>query len=214
MKTKLTFDQERKIEQYLTEKLCQEYFVDFDNEINKSDELGHSHGPGVQKIVGKLLSEHFDIDYEKDKHGKLKKRSFSDNIIQGYPNNVKFTIGNSGSPNLVSMNRMIDHVFKFNNDTYYITIVHYDISTKVLKVKFINILQFVECLRYNSGPGQIMINQEKFYLEYENYLKNKRCIKDYQQITKELAPLVILEREKHIVLRQKQLNDFKNKYLN
>jgi hypothetical protein len=214
MKTKLTFDQERKIEQYLTEKLSQEYFVDFDTEIKKSDEVGHSHGPGVQKIVGKLLSEHFDIDYEKDKRGKHKKRSFSDNIIQGYPNNVKFTVIDSGSPNLVSMNRMIDHVFKLNNDTYYVTIVHYDIPTKVLKVTFVDILQFVECLRYNSGPGQIMINQEKFYLEYKKYLKNEKSVKDYGQITKELSPLVILEREKHIALRQKQLTDFKNKYSN
>jgi len=214
MKTKLTFDQERKIEQYLTQKLSEEYFANFDIEIKKSDELGHSHGPGVQKMVGKLLSEHFDITYEKDKNGKPKKRSFSDNLIQGHPNNVKFTIINSGSPNLVSMNRMINHVFNSKNDTYYVTIVHYDIPTQVLKVNFVNILQFVESLRYNSGPGQIMINQERFYSEYEKYLKNEKPVKDYEQIAKELAPLVILEREKHIALRTKQLKDFKNKYSN
>jgi hypothetical protein len=215
MATKLTFTEERTIENLLTKKLPESYFKNFDEEIQKSDEIGHSHGPGVQKIVGKLLSEHCELDYEKDKKGNPIKRAFSDNIIKGNPNNVKFTTKNSsGQPNLVSMNRMIKHVFENHNDTYYVTVVHYDMTTKTVDVKLVNILQFIDCLSYNSGPGQIMIKTEIFDSEYKKYIKNERPVKDYYQITKELAPLVILEREKHIQLRQEQLIDFKSKYIN
>ena len=95
MATKLTFTEERTIENFLTKKLPESYFKNFDEEIQKSDEIGHSHGPGVQKIVGKLLSEHCELDYEKDKKGNPIKRAFSDNIIKGNPNNVKSTTKNS-----------------------------------------------------------------------------------------------------------------------
>lgn len=213
MKTKFTFYQERQIESFLKEKLHDSYFVDFDSEIEKSDEIGHSHGPGVQKIVGKLLSDHLEVEYEKNKKGENKKRAFSDNIINGFINNVKFTIKENGCPNLVSMNRMIKHVFDKKNDTYYVTMIYYNIINKLIDVKFVNILQFIDCLIYNSGPGQMMIKQELFISEYNKYINNLRPIKNYSEITKDLAQLIVVERQKHITLRQKQLDIFKKNYL-
>jgi len=197
-----TFEQEREIEDFLVKKISS-YFNNFDDELLKSDEIGHSHAPGVQKKVGTLLSELYEVSYETNKKGKKKKRAFSDNLIMGNPNNVKFGVS-VGQPNLVSMNRMITNVIEHNLSCYYVTIVFYDRHTKQIKIKFVNILQFMDCLAYNAGPGQIMLKQEKFNKEYEKYIKGERNVINKKDINNKLIDLYVTEIDKHVELRQKQ----------
>jgi len=208
----LTFEQERNIEKYLEKRLTESYFLDFESEISKSDEIGHSHGPGVQKMVGTILSEIHNVEYDTQKHGGRTKRSFSDNVLEGNPNNVKFTVMTEGSPNMVSMKRMLKHVEDDGNQTYYTTTVYFDSQTRKVKVKFVNLLQFTNCLRFNSGPGQIMLNQKQFDTEYTKYMNGSYTVKTFDQIRESLTNLYIEEAQRHIELRMKQLQDFKKKY--
>jgi hypothetical protein len=207
-----TFGQEREIEKYL-EKELSPYFKDFESELLKSDEIGHTHGPKIQKEVGILLSKKYNVKYELDKKGKPKKRAFSDNIIEENYNNVKFGIS-VGGPNLVAMNKMVKNVNDNNLMCYYTTFVHYDIIKKTIKVRFVNILQFTDCLSYNGGPGQIMVQQAKFNSEYEKYVISQRPNFDSKKMIKEINLLYVSGMEKHIILKSKQLQKHKEKYSN
>jgi hypothetical protein len=202
----LNFEQEREIEIFLGKNLIN-YFNDFDYEMLKSDEIGHTHGPGVQKKVGEILSEKYDVTFECHKNGKKKKRAFSDNLIMGNPNNVKFGIS-VGYPNIVSMRRMINNVVEKNLIVYYLTIVFYSVITKLTEVKFVNILQFLDCLSFNAGTGQIMLKQDKFNKEYEKYLKGERKDLNDTEIQRGLLKLCIDEFDKHILLKQEQRDEF------
>lgn len=202
----LNFEQEREIEIFLGKNLI-DYFNDFDYEMLKSDEIGHTHGPGVQKKVGEILSEKYDVTFECHKNGKKKKRAFSDNLIMGNPNNVKFGIS-VGYPNIVSMRRMINNVVEKNLIVYYLTIVFYSVITKLTEVKFVNILQFLDCLSFNAGTGQIMLKQDKFNKEYEKYLKGERKDLNDTEIQRGLLKLCIDEFDKHILLKQEQRDEF------
>ena len=73
MKTKLTFEEQRKVELYLQEELSKGYFKNFLQEIEKTDEIGHSHGPGVQKEVAKLLSNMFEVTFILDNKNNKKR---------------------------------------------------------------------------------------------------------------------------------------------
>jgi hypothetical protein len=209
--TMFSFDEEREIELYLEEKL-NPYFIKFLNRVDKSDEIGHTEGPSLQKEVGRVLSEKYQIDYVLDKKGKKKTRAFADNIVDGRYNNVKFTIKNSSTPNIGSMNRMIEHVLEEKNQVYYVTIVHFNLETKTIKVYFVNILQYVDCLGYDSGTGQIMVNQKKFHKEYQKYIQGKKETKTTLEIEKKILELAIKQQERHIQRKTKKLEGLKNKY--
>lgn len=202
----LNFEKEREIEIFLGKNLI-DYFNDFDYEMLKSDEIGHTHGPGVQKKVGEILSEKYDVTFECHKNGKKKKRAFSDNLIMGNPNNVKFGIS-VGNPNIVSMRRMINNVVEKNLMAYYLTIIFYSVITKLTEVKFVNILQFLDCLAFNAGTGQIMLKQDKFNKEYNKYLKGERKDLSDREIQRGLLKLCIDEFDKHILLKQEQRDEF------
>jgi hypothetical protein len=211
MKTPFNFNEEREIEVHV--KSGMEEYMNYLKEVeSKSDELGHSHGPGVQKEVKKVLSKKYDIKEVVNKNGTKPKRPFADNILKGFYNNVKFTTTEEGNPNLGSMNRMIKHVLKQSNSEYYVTIVKYLANKKDCEVQFVNILQFIDCLTYDAGPGQIMITQKKFEIEYQNYINGKRPIKSFNEIYNELREMAIIKRKSHIELRKKQLDKFENEF--
>lgn len=212
MRHKFTFEEERELEKYTTKEL-ESFFVNFSNKINESNEIGHSEAPKVQIEVNKILNKKYNIDFIKDDKGEIKKRGFSDNIIEGNSNNVKFTTEDKGQPNLVSIKRMFYHFLEKGDDIYFVTIVHYCKNKKEITTKFVNSLQFVDCFSYNTGTGQIMIDQRKFNLAYTDYLENKRKVKTYDEIKSELFSLYLNQMDKHIQLKLKELNDFKKKYL-
>jgi hypothetical protein len=211
MKKPFSFKEEREIENHVESGMGE--YMNYLKEVeSKSDELGHSHGPGVQKEVGKILSEKYDVKNILNKNGTKRKRAFADNIIEGFFNNVKFTSTDKGNPNLCSMNRMIKHVLEECNSEYYVTIVKYLVNLKNWEVQFVNILQFIDCLTYDSGTGQIMISQKNFEIEYKKYLKGERKSKEFNIIYDELFNMAVNKRKSHIVLKTKQLDNFINKF--
>lgn len=211
MKTPFTFNKEREIEVYIKSAMS-EYMSYLKEVESKSDELGHSHGPGVQKEVGRLLSEKYDVKYILNKDGSKPKRPFADNILEGFYNNVKFTATGDGNPNVGAMNRMIEHVLVKSNSEYYVIIIKYLVDKKDWEVQFVNILQFIDCLIYDAGPGQIMMVQKNFEIEYKKYLNGKRSLKTFDLIYDELFNMAYLKRKSHIELRTKQLDSFVNKF--
>ena len=207
----ISFDRERELELIITNQLSNTYFNQFDNEIIKSDEIGHSHGPGIQKAVCSILKNNCSVSFEVDKKGIKKKRAFSDIVWENLPTNIKFGVS-VGSPNLVSMKRMLKKVNENYLDSYYVIFVHYDVSTHQIKTRIVNILQFTDCLEYNGGPGQIMVQQAKFNIEYGNYVSKKRSLKSYNEIKKDINTLYVNRMERHIQTKQRQLDNHKKKY--
>jgi hypothetical protein len=207
-----SFDEEREIEKFIKYEIS-EYFENFDDEMEKSDEIGHSHGPGVQKKVGSILEKKYSVVYETDKKGKKKKRAFSDIILNDIPINVKFTVKENGQPNLTSGNRMVKHVLDGKNYDYMVLTVYYNTINKEISVKFVNILQFLECVNYDNGTGQMMISQDKFNKQYNKFIDGEKIKKEFYQIREELINLKLKKSEQHIKLKEKELEKFKNKYL-
>ena len=210
MKTKLTFEEQRKVELYLQEELSKGYFKNFLQEIEKTDEIGHSHGPGVQKEVAKLLSNMFEVTFILDNKNNKKKRALADCLIDGVINSIKFGISKKGQPNLGSMKRIMSEVIEKNNNVMYVTWVHFDIETNEVKVWFINILDFCDCLTWNAGTGQMMIDKVKISKKYQEFISKKREETPSNEIKNCLMNLYEVGMEKHIKLKQKQLQKFAN----
>lgn len=92
----------------------------------------------------------------------------SNNIFN--PINVKAGLqGMKGQPNLVSMRKLLDYIFKGWIDSYYLLIVKFDVATAIThKAYLIDLLDWTEFIAYNAGPGQIMLSEHKFYEAFES----------------------------------------------
>lgn len=204
MKNQLSFEEQRNVESFLEKRLSTGYFNGFSFEAEKTDEVGHSHGPGVQREVSNLLSEIFDVTYS-TKNGKKLTRALADCLLDGQINSIKFGVCEKGQPNLGSMKRILDEVVNKGNNTLYVTWVNFNLTENKLKVWFVNILDFVDCLTWNAGTGQVMIDKSKMTKKYKEYLDGKRSAMDLGQVQEHLKTLYRDGMERHLALKRKQM---------
>lgn len=204
MKKQLSFNEQRNVESFLEERLSSGYFNGFSVEAEKTDEIGHSHGPGVQKEVSKLLSEIFNVTFS-TKNGKKLKRALADCLLDDQINSIKFGVCEKGSPNLGSMKRIIDEVVNKNNNTLYVTWINFNLIDNKVKVWFVNILDFVDCLTWNGGTGQVMIDKSKMSKKYKEYLEGKRGFMNMKQVQERLRKLYNDGMKRHIQLKTRQM---------
>jgi hypothetical protein len=108
---------------------------------------------------------------------------------------------------------MVKHVLDGKNYDYMVLTVYYNTINKEISVKFVNILQFLECVNYDNGTGQMMISQDKFNKQYIKFINGEKIKKEFNQIKEELINLKLKKSEQHIKLKEKELENFKNKYL-
>jgi hypothetical protein len=101
-------------------------------ELIDGKEPGHRMADYVDDRTTSLLKVNFDTRYEAEKNGEPKKRSmgdvwiFSEGIFN--PINIKSGLqGMKGQPNLVSMQKLLDYLFRTWIDSYYLLIIKFDI---------------------------------------------------------------------------------------
>lgn len=131
-------------------------------------EIGHRIADKVDEQTTQLLRGKYPIFFEHGPKGQ-RARSMGDFwlLSEGnyHPVNVKAGQENSnGQPNIVSLKKLLRALLTQRIDSYYLLIVKFQISTAIrATVYFIDILDYIDCVTFNSGPGQMMLKEKQFY---------------------------------------------------
>ncbi|MDQ2808293.1 MAG: hypothetical protein M3Z04_15480 [Chloroflexota bacterium] len=136
-------------------------------------EIGHRIAQYVDEHTTKLIIDSFSTTRQYSKNGKLMPRSmgdvwvFSNGIYN--PINVKAGEANKkGQPNMVALKRLLQGLLLHQIDSYYLLIVKVMLKDKIHPfVYLVDILDHLEYVTYNAGPGQIMLKERQFYQAME-----------------------------------------------
>jgi hypothetical protein len=82
-----------------------------------------------------------------------------------HPINVKASVATlGGQPNMVSLKKLLNALLLEQIDSYYLLIVKFDLQlTPTCQVYFLDMLDYLDYITFDSGPGQIMLKATKFY---------------------------------------------------
>lgn len=143
-------------------------------ELVSGKEPGHRMADYVDDRTSALLKVNLDTRYEARANGSPKKRSMGDVWVHSNgifnPVNIKSgEQGMNGQPNMVSMQKLLDYIFRSWIDSYYLLIVKFDLSEQITHKAFlIDLLDWTDYITYDAGPGQIMLRENEFYDAHES----------------------------------------------
>ena len=143
-------------------------------EITRGKEIGHRIADYVDDHTTALLKVKFDTRYEADGKGESRKRSMGDVWLHGggvlNPVNVKAGLQDmNGQPNLVSMQKLLDYILHRWIDSYYLLIVKFSLGDPVQhKIALVDMLDWLDFIVYDAGPGQIMLRERDFFLAWDS----------------------------------------------
>ena len=112
--------------------------------------------------------------YEGNSNGNIKKRSMGDVWVQSdgifNPVNVKSgLLEMNGRPNVVSMQKLLEYIFNRWIDSYYLLIIKFNQGDEITyKTYLIDLLDWVDFITYDAGPGQIMLHEHDFYEAHDS----------------------------------------------
>jgi hypothetical protein len=142
--------------------------------IAKGKEIGHKLADLVDEKTTALLQVKYLTKRQCDKNGHTRNRSMGDLWLKDgalyHPINVKTgVVGAEGQPNLVSLKKVLAAIMARQIDSYYLLIVKMGISTAgiVPNVYLIDMLDWLDFVTFDSGPGQMMLKAKKFFAEYD-----------------------------------------------
>lgn len=165
------------IKNHIIEFITQE--IQSNEELKKSILLGKEVGHTISSHIDVSTSEHlisknYPIKYEVNPKTQDKTtRSFGDIWIEesGHMNRINIKTGiliedGGSNPNMTSMNRLKNSFLSGSISAYYLAIIKFTVlEDKEIKpvVYFIDALNFVDYLNYNTGTGQIMLKEKELY---------------------------------------------------
>ena len=152
-------------------------------ELISGKEPGHRMADYVDDRTCSLLKVTLDTRYEGNGKGAIRKRSMGDIWVRSRgiynPVNVKSGLqGMNGQPNVVSMQKLLDYILRRRIDSYYLLIIKFNLSTTMTHRSYlIDILDWIEFITYDAGPGQIMLREQDLYENIESgYIPDHRTI--------------------------------------
>lgn len=152
--------------------------------IFSGKEIGHRIADYVDENTTAMLRSAFDTKDEVDAGGKARARSMGDIWLKSNgiynPINVKAgEAGKNGQPNMVSLTKLLDALMAREIDSYYLLIVKMylyngngkEASPTTAKVPdrivpavfFVDMLDYLDFVTFDSGPGQTMLKEKSFY---------------------------------------------------
>ena len=146
-------------------------------------EIGHRIADYVDEETTAMLEKEFEVLHEVDSQGKRRARSMGDVWIKSggiyNPVNVKAgEAGKNGQPNMVSLTKLIDAILSEKIDSYYLLIVKMELSIDqdngrliTPRVYLIDMLDYLNFITFDSGPGQSMLKEKQFYDAFANGFK-------------------------------------------
>ena len=184
-------------------------------------EPGHRMADYVDDRTTSLLKVNLDTRYEGDRKGSPKKRSMGDIWVfsQGIynPLNVKAgLLGSKGQPNVVSMQKLLNYFFQRWIDSYYLLIIKFDLGSTIShKSYLIDLLDWIEFITYDAGPGQIMLREQEFYDSFDSgYIPPEKSIfekiKTLFQLFEAQVETLLANRKNRLDRQRGSLGDFLN----
>lgn len=189
-------------------------------ELIVGKEPGHRMADYVDDKTTAVLKVNFDTRYEGDSKGAIKKRSMGDIWTRSRgiynPINIKSGLmGMNGQPNLVSMQKLLDYLFNRWIDAYYLLIVKFeDTRTRITPhVYMIDLLDWLDFVTYDAGPGQIMLREQEFYSAFDsNHMPQEKSIHEKVGVLFNLSDAqirnLIANRERRLARQSKRLESF------
>lgn len=131
-------------------------------------EIGHRIADYVDDRTAALLDSDFNTRRQYKAPGKVMTRSMGDIWIHSggifNPVNVKAgELGKNGQPNMVSLKKLLRALLLRQIDSYYLLIVKMELTKQQVKVYLVDILDYLDYVSFDSGPGQIMLREQQFY---------------------------------------------------
>ena len=143
-------------------------------EIARGKEIGQRIAALVDEKSTALLTLNYVTRQQRDARGNKRSRSMGDLWLQDngiyHPINVKTGIvGSEGQPNLVSLKKVLSAIMAHQIDSYYLLIVKIQIAANAIDpgVYLIDMLDWLEYVTFDSGPGQMMLKAVKFFREFD-----------------------------------------------
>ena len=142
--------------------------------IAKGKEIGHKLADLVDEKTTALLTVKYLTKHQRDGQGGKRSRSMGDIWLKDsgiyHPVNVKTgVVGSEGQPNLVSLKKVLSAIIARQIDSYYLLIVKMHLGPKAItpSVYFIDMLDWLDYVTFDSGPGQMMLRAVAFFQEFE-----------------------------------------------
>jgi hypothetical protein len=134
--------------------------------------MGHKLADLVDEKTTALLTIKHLVKHQVDSRGRRRTRSMGDLWLHErgiyHPVNVKTGIvGAEGQPNLVSLKKVIGAIMARQIDAYYLLIVKMLVEPGhiVPSVFLVDMLDWLDYVTFDSGPGQMMLKAAKFFAE-------------------------------------------------
>lgn len=139
-------------------------------------EIGHRIADYVDDKTVELLRTDPDIKVRNqvDVHGEPVKRSMGDLWIYSNgmhnPVNIKSGVNVNGNPNVVSIAKLIDKLISHQIDSYYLLIIKSPLVEGSMvgttpQVFLIDLLDYLDFINFDAGPGQTMLKEKVLYAE-------------------------------------------------
>ena len=137
-------------------------------DMSQGKESGHRIADYVDDKTTSFIRAHYEAVFEKDENGDITKRSMGDLWLKEndiyHPVNIKTGMSNSGSPNMVALGKLFKCLLLNQIDSYYLLMIKFvSGAAEPPKVYFVDMLDYLDCLSFDSGPGQIMLKSEHFF---------------------------------------------------
>ena len=138
-------------------------------DLAKGKESGHRIADRVDEETCEYLRSNFETTYQRGRDGIELARSMGDIWLKDndlfHPINVKTSTTDLGAPNLVSLKKLVTALLKCQIDSYYLLIIKLTIdpANSYVRVFFVDLLDYLDYVRFDSGPGQIMLITKEFY---------------------------------------------------
>ena len=141
--------------------------------LSQGKESGHRIADFVDEKTTSFIHALYEAAFERDKNGEKTKRSMGDLWIKEnniyHPINIKTGMSNSGQPNMVAMRKLLKCLLQNQIDSYYLLMIKFiSGGADAPKIYFVDMLDYVEYLSFDSGPGQIMLKSDAFFRDYES----------------------------------------------
>jgi hypothetical protein len=132
-------------------------------------EIGHRIADFIDEQTTALLARTFVTKQQRDRKGAAVARSMGDIWLESnhvyHPINVKAGVsGREGQPNMVSLKKLLDALVDYRIDSYYLLMVKVEEGARVAaSVFFVDMLDYLDYVTFDSGPGQIMLRAKSFF---------------------------------------------------
>ena len=147
-----------------------------------------------------------------DKQSRQVKRSMEDIWLKCseiyHPINIKTGVsGRGGAPNMVSLKKVLRALLLCQIDAYYLLMVKLELGKPIrCAVYFVDMLDYLDYVSFDSGPGQIMLKADAFFAAMER--GECPAQRTMQQKVQKLLDLLEDSVRRLVTNRQKALGEY------